>query len=143
MTCHIWNGVTNRRGYGRVSISGALEFVHRHAYAGYHGLTMKSLKGVVIRHSCDNPSCANPLHLIAGTHADNMVDRSNRDRQAKGEGNGNAKLSEQDILAIRSDTRRAGEIAAAYRVHRRTVWRIKTGRNWTHVDSGEYRRANP
>lgn len=34
----------------------------------------------VVRHTCDNPICTNPDHLIAGTQLDNMNDRRVRGR---------------------------------------------------------------
>jgi hypothetical protein len=40
-------------------------------------------EGVVIRHSCDNRPCCEPLHLLSGTHADNVQDRVARGRTAR------------------------------------------------------------
>ncbi|TKG21761.1 hypothetical protein FCV81_08845 [Vibrio breoganii] len=31
--------------------------------------------GIVVRHTCDNPYCFNPDHLVKGTTADNNHDR--------------------------------------------------------------------
>lgn len=37
----------------------------------------------VVRHSCDNPLCIKPEHLLPGTASDNMKDRSERGRTHK------------------------------------------------------------
>ena len=42
--------------------------------------------GMVIMHSCDNPACCNPEHLVLGTQSDNI-----RDCVAKGRWNGGIK----------------------------------------------------
>jgi hypothetical protein len=54
-------------------------------------------------HKCDTPPCVNPSHLFLGTHADNMQDRSNKNRMnaAYGERNGQAKLTSYDVELIR------------------------------------------
>lgn len=40
-------------------------------------------KDLVARHTCDNPRCINPEHLVAGTRGDNNRDRAERGRSAK------------------------------------------------------------
>ena len=37
-------------------------------------------KGMIVRHTCDNRACINPMHLQIGTHADNMRDMATRGR---------------------------------------------------------------
>ena len=44
----------------------------------------------VVRHACDNPPCCNPLHLLGGTHADNVADKVRRGRVPRGETHYNA-----------------------------------------------------
>lgn len=60
--------------------------MHRVAYQVYYkdDLTPDD----VICHKCDNPACINPKHLFKGTHQDNVQDKVNKGRQAKGEDNG-------------------------------------------------------
>ena len=45
-------------------------------------MTMESIEGKLVRHTCDNPRCINGQHLLLGSHADNMQDVVDRDRQA-------------------------------------------------------------
>lgn len=57
--------------------------LHRLVYAEKAGKDLSGIKGVVVRHTCDNPRCINPSHLISGTLADNNRDRAERGRSAK------------------------------------------------------------
>lgn len=71
----------DEHGYGRFHIGNRLIHASRAAF-------MFANDGVpsnrVVRHTCDNPICCNPSHLILGTHADNSADMSARGRNAKG-----------------------------------------------------------
>lgn len=76
-------------------------------------------------------------NLVWGTTADN-----NRDNVLAGKASGgsmqgsahpNARLTEDHVRAIRADPRGTAEVARAYRVGRRTVWLIRSGRAWRHV----------
>lgn len=75
---HCWEWVGNRDalGYGRISVNGRSSSAHRLSYEIHHGKPQKP----VIRHSCDNPGCVNPDHLIEGTHRDNVNDMISRGR---------------------------------------------------------------
>ena len=73
--CYIWHGSLNNNGYGNFWVNGKACKAHRYSFFLHNGFYPK-----VVRHICDNPSCVNPKHLLAGDQADNMKDCSARGR---------------------------------------------------------------
>ena len=57
---------------------------HRISFEKTWGIKLKPDQ--VVRHSCDNPGCINPLHLQLGNQSDNIKDAVRRGRHT---GNGN------------------------------------------------------
>lgn len=51
---------------------------HRVAFEQAWGISLRADQ--VVRHTCDRPSCINPLHLMIGTPADNNRDTRERGR---------------------------------------------------------------
>ena len=131
-----WEWVAGRfsAGYGGFGLDGKMKYAHRVSWMFEHGPIPD---GLFVLHKCDNPSCVNPAHLFLGTHADNMRDKAEKGRAVgipqPGESHGSAKLTEADVLAIRSDNRIGRVIAAEYGVSREQIWRIKRRENWTHI----------
>lgn len=84
--CWNWTSSLEKDGYGRAKFCGAQYPAHRLSYAAHNGLTMEELSatGLFVMHTCDNPSCVNPDHLVLGTAADNMADKVHKGRQSKG-----------------------------------------------------------
>lgn len=121
-------------GYPRRSVNGKLMRLHRIVYEHYHG---KIPEGHVIRHTCDNPKCINPLHLTIGTQADNMSDMKERGRikgcALPGEKNHNSKLTKSRVRDIRSRKHPAQHYADKYDVSRKTIYAIWEGERWTSV----------
>src|SRR4051794_30461905 len=96
--CWPWTGYCDPgRGYGRVKRNGETLWAHRYAFKLAHG---RDPVGVV-RHSCDNPPCCNPAHLLEGTYLDNMQDAKSRGRLARGERIAGAFLTQQIADEIR------------------------------------------
>ncbi len=105
---------------------------HRASYQVYKG---DIPDGLVIMHSCDNPSCVNPDHLTAGTQKQNIHDMMKKGRHAKGERQGIAKLNTSDIIKIKElvKTMTHRQVSKIYNVDRSTIGKVITGVNWRHI----------
>ncbi len=76
--CWEWQASRDRKGYGQFAIKGSGSFgAHRLAYAYAVGPIPD---GLMLRHTCDNPPCCRPDHLIPGTAYDNAQDAVERGR---------------------------------------------------------------
>lgn len=133
--CVRWVGPTANGGYGAVQWRGRSMNAHRAAYEIYHQCEVP--KGVVVRHTCDNPWCVAKDHLVLGTARDNVMDAIERGRfrsgHMPGEKNGRALLSEADVLLIRASKKSNPELAAAFGVSIATISHARLGRNWKHL----------
>lgn len=100
--CWEWTASRLPRGYGRFSLGGKQVGAHRVSWELHHGAIPS---GLAVLHRCDNPPCVRPDHLFLGTLVDNIRDmiRKGRDRKARGIGNGRAKLTDEEVAAIRSE----------------------------------------
>lgn len=132
--CIEWIGACDQKGYGQLRINGKLVKAHRYSWARVNGPIPE---GHLIRHKCDNPKCVNADHLEVGTYTDNVADMDQRGRrvnaQPKGSMNGNAKITEMDVIAIRADARRQVDIAKDYGISQAVVSKIKLRQAWEHV----------
>jgi hypothetical protein len=84
-----------------------------------------------VLHKCDNPPCVNVEHLFLGTHQDNMDDRSAKNRQAQGEQHGRARLTDEEVDAIRESSASDVELARQYGVADSHINNIRHGRRRT------------
>ncbi len=78
--CWVWTGATNSDGYGVIRCDGQLVYAHRVSYVMHGG---ELLDGEVVRHTCDNPPCVRPTHLVKGTVGQNIRDQWRRGRRAQ------------------------------------------------------------
>ena len=84
-------------GYCFIYDRGKRKLAHRHIYEECFG---EIPEGMVVRHKCDNRLCVNPEHLELGTIADNIQDKVDRNRCAKGEKVPSAKLTKEQVKEI-------------------------------------------
>ena len=103
MSCIDHGRKGNALGYSTTSYDGAGVGLHRVVYMRLRGLTRTDIAGFVVRHTCDNPRCINPWHLILGTQLQNVHDSIDRGRHARGSRMGSAKLTEEIVLSIRAE----------------------------------------
>lgn len=153
--CWPFKGSVQPDGYGNVRIARVGYKAHRLVWELINGSIPA---GHVVMHKCDNPSCCNPLHLLTGTHQQNMADRNAKGRQARGMRSGKwrypekyigenhpcAKLTWAQVAEIRLAGKEAGQAALArkYGVSPGAIHQIFTGRAWRELeDDPEQRRA--
>jgi hypothetical protein len=143
--CWIWCAFRDKQGYGIFKVAGKTIGAHRVAYTLAYGPIPS---GLYVCHYCDNPSCVRPDHLWIGTVDDNNNDKITKGRQARGmvpfskhperrargERNGSAKLTVEQVQEIRIRyTGARGQqktLACEYNVSRSLISAITTGRLW-------------
>ena len=130
--CIEWQGARDARGYGMTTVHYRTHHAHRVEWEKVHGPIPE---GLYVLHKCDNPPCINVEHLFLGTHADNMRDRNTKGRQARGERHSQAKLNDDDVRSIKASSLPTPLLATQYNVTRQTIWSIRAGRTWRHVQS--------
>lgn len=143
--CIEWTGWRHAKGYGGVDVRDGegrwvKQYAHRLAYCEAHGLTLDDIKGKVIRHKCDNPPCVNPDHLELGTQRDNIHDMLRRGRFANGERQWQAKLTAEQVSAIRKaytprcPVNGGAALARQYGVPPQTISKVVNRQSWRHVE---------
>jgi len=128
--CWPWTGAINGGGYAIYSGKTVSRILYRLKIG-------ELLAPELVRHICDNRSCVNWNHFIKGSHQDNMDDMTSRNRQAKGEQNGGAKLDADDVFDIR-EAYASGQwlmrgLAEMYGVSIYTISVIVNRKKWKHL----------
>ena len=135
--CWNWKAYKDKGGYGTYRMNDKMFLSHRVTWTLFNNNDIRD--NLHVLHKCDNPACCNPKHLFVGTHADNMRDCEEKGRNyiPKGVKNGNAKLTREQVLAIRSryvphvvSTRM---LADEFGVNRVTISYIINRKTWKHI----------
>ena len=139
--CLIWTRYRTPQGYGQAVFDGVDRGVHCVVWEIVNDMAVPSGlgRGYFVCHTCDNRACVRPEHLWLGTHEQNMLDCKLKGRARggspglQGEAHPSAKLTEDQVRAIRVDLRPQSQISAEYGVSQQTVSRIRKRANWKHL----------
>jgi hypothetical protein len=140
--CWLWSARRDKNGYGAFWTGETTVTASSYMLSALLGRPLR--EGYVACHTCDNPPCVRPSHLFEGTYQDNRIDAQLKGRVPiaaaipisrpssvlGGSANGRAKLTPEQVAAIRSDPRRAPAIAVDYGVNERHIRKIKNGETW-------------
>lgn len=129
--CWLWTAAYHKGGYGVFQQGQGRGTIRAHQYVWL--LLISDVLPEVVCHRCDTPACCNPVHLFAGTHVSNALDRDKKDRVACGEGSGAAKLTlgqVQDLLRERQRGALLKDLALQYNLSVSGAHAITKGRNW-------------
>lgn len=143
--CWLWNGTTDKDGYGLLHNTDRPPAFHRSTHVSWmlHGKGDVP-DGLQICHTCDNPACVRPDHLWIGTTQENTADRDRKGRHgysppknpARGERHGMAVLTEhvvRQIIALKDSGLRQRDIASRFGISQTNAWKILNGKIWKHV----------
>lgn len=138
--CWPWLLGKTEDGYGHYSILGKQWKAHRVAYAITHGSIPK---GLLICHTCDNPPCCNPAHLVAKTYKWNAEDRDKKGRTAnkRGEKNERSRITEEQAvfaMARMLTGESQASVARAFNVSPTITYQIWSRKSWKHLWETEY-----
>ena len=132
--CWIWTGGKGKNQYGLIQEAGKASkklLAHRVSYEIHNG---KIPDGLVVMHSCDNPSCVNPEHLSLGTHKENTADMIAKGRKVNtpvhGEKNGKSRLNLTQVEYIKGCDKTNAALARELNVSPNCIRGVRTGRTW-------------
>lgn len=151
--CWEWTAARYHDDYGALGIrnQGRSTTMRAHAMALVLA-TSEDAGGRFALHHCDNPPCCNPAHLYWGDQKQNVADADARGRSRRpilrGQEHGAAKLTEDDVRAIRAayeNARGRGnwkgapgvsqeELAARYGISQYAISRIVRRKSWSHLE---------
>jgi hypothetical protein len=75
--CWLWKANTDNNGYGLFGFDGKQWRAHRYMKHITDGLDTSK---PIVMHTCDNPACVNPDHLVNGTIQENNLDKISKGR---------------------------------------------------------------
>lgn len=145
--CWNWTGSVSVGGYGKFWLENNTIPAHRASFILHKG---QNPDGKMVLHTCDNPRCVNPDHLVLGTHHDNARHMKERGRFLVGEQNSRSKITVEEarnIIRMLLDGGKIRTIAKSLGHSRNLVKAIAEKITWKHIwkefDGGENPHCQP
>lgn len=92
----------------------------------------------IVMHTCDNPLCINPLHLVSGNTKENSLDMKKKGRSPSGKNQftGGQKLDDikaREIKIKLSQGKSLMSLAKEFNVSKKLILLIKQNKKWKHI----------
>lgn len=132
--CILWPYCKGRSGYGYVMLDGRKITAHRASLILHKGApASEEMQACHDPIKCSSKLCINVSHLRWGTMKENLDDRLIEGSIVRGEQCLNSKLTEQDVIAIRSTKKGTRGIAKKYGVANSAISAVRSRKTWKHV----------
>jgi hypothetical protein len=140
--CWLWTAGKSKHGYGAfgVSINGKRSGSNANRVALYRKLNYDDefwFSKLDAGHTCANSLCVNPSHLTPQTRKENIDERDNRlgnEYHVRGSVHKSSKLSESQVLAIRSiKGKTQKDLAKDFGVDPSLISQIILRKIWNHI----------
>jgi hypothetical protein len=129
--CLVWP-YSQSHGYGAIQENGRQTSTHIVVCKAVHG--PKPSPRHEVAHSCGVRACINPHHLRWATGSENQMDRVGHGTHNRGQQHNMAKLSAEQVQAIRARTGQTQrEIASEFGIDRTHVSLIRNHKTWKHI----------
>ena len=135
--CWLWTAGIDKDGYGKFAVGGKGTQRHfrSHRLSWYLSTGHMPNNSELVLHKCDVPNCINPDHLFLGDQKDNIRDAIAKGRHSvlPGTDHPRSKLTEDQVIAIRSSQDSDKVLATNYKVSKSTIQNIRSNRQWRHL----------
>jgi hypothetical protein len=140
--CWLWTrGKRGSNGYGNFKVDGKSTGTHIFSFELHNGRKPNGL----VMHTCNEPACVRPEHLVEGTCKQNLEYAASLGRMAHGSRNGSAKLDEQQARDIFVRYEAGGtsqqSLADEYKVSQPVVSEIVRGLKWKRATGAATKKA--
>lgn len=137
--CWEWKKGRDKNGYGKVKYKQKSWRAHKLAYFfNFPEQNTEDNNKLLVRHTCDNPPCCNPNHLLLGTAKDNTLDAIQRKRfkGMPGEKNPRHKLKESEVIFIRNNKKiiSGKKLSLLFGIKPSYVYSLWNKHKWTYLN---------